>query len=40
VGVTKYEGALIFVLDIVDFDVLTQSIRPPALRGALAKEAR
>ncbi len=29
VGVTKHEGVLVFVLDIVDFDVLTQSIRPP-----------
>jgi purine-binding chemotaxis protein CheW len=39
VGVTKHDGALVFVLDIVDFDVLTRSIRPPAPRGMM-REAR
>lgn len=38
VGVTKYEGSLVFVLDVARFDVITQSMRPPSLPAL--KEAR
>jgi purine-binding chemotaxis protein CheW len=40
IGVTKHEGALVFVLDVTAFDVLTRPIQEPMLSMAPHKEAR
>lgn len=40
VGVTKHDGALVFVLDVTAFDVLTRPMMEPMLHAAGYKEAR
>jgi purine-binding chemotaxis protein CheW len=39
-GVTKYEGALVFVLDVACFDVLTEPLRPSLMAAAGMREVR
>ncbi|HWA74123.1 MAG TPA: chemotaxis protein CheW [Polyangiaceae bacterium] len=39
-GVTKHDGALVFVLDVAAFDVLTEPLRPSLMAAAEMREAR